>query len=88
MPACAFSFSRSFIDLLAPGPTVAVEDPSDMDHKSSKLLLGVAFATPLEDAAMVGAIVGVELFARTGGEVDDIVVGRMGGEATPPNIDV
>jgi hypothetical protein len=91
IPAWAFSFSKSFIDLLAPVPPAAgllpVDDPSDMDHKSSKLLLGFGFAAPLKDAAMVGAIAGVEL-VRMGSEVGDMVVGRMGGEVAPPNTDV
>jgi len=59
-----------------------------MDHKSSKLLLGFGFAAgPLENACMVGAMAGVEL-VRIGGDVGDILVGRIGGEVGPPNIDV
>jgi hypothetical protein len=61
------------------------EGPRDMDHKSSKLLLGFGFAPA--DGAVAGAMAGVEP-VRIGGEVGAMVVGRMGGDVTPPNVAV
>jgi hypothetical protein len=65
-----------------------VEDPRDIDHKSSKLLLGFGFAAPkAADADEVGAMAGVVL-VRMGGDAGDIVVGRIGGDVALPNTDV
>jgi hypothetical protein len=59
-----------------------------MDHKSSKLPLDFGFAAPnAVEREVVGAMAGVEL-VRMGGEVGDMVVGRMGGDVAPPNSDV
>lgn len=71
IPASAFSLVKSLMVLLPPVAGLAVaDDPSDIDHKSSKLLLGLAAA---------GAAAGVEP-ARIGGEVGVIEVARIGGD--------
>jgi len=81
------------MDLLTPVEAVAgllllAEDPRDIDHRSSKLVLDFGFAAPgAVDVNVVGAIAGVEL-VRIGGEVGVMAVGRMGGEVAAPNIDV
>lgn len=69
IPASAFSLVKSFIVLPPVVGLVVADDPSDIDHKSSKLLLGLV----AEGAA------GVEL-ARIGGEVGATAVARIGGD--------
>lgn len=70
IPASAFSFVKSFMVLTPVAGLAVAADPSDIDHKSSKLLLGLAAA---------GAAAGVEP-ARMGGETGVMEVARIGGD--------
>jgi len=64
IPACACSFSRSLIDFGAPAAgALLVDEPSDIDHKSSKFALDAGFdataPTGGEVAVRDGASAGV-----------------------------
>ena len=84
MPACAFSFSKSLIDLAGAGAAFCGfrvdDDPSAMENRSSKLLLdGLAAGVAAAPAVEVVLEVGVD-GESIGWEYIGVVVGAIGAD--------